>query len=281
MSKPARSAARHPLTLLLAWLARHIRSREAALAPRFNLISAKLHQRTFAALRSPALSERVERELTPIWNVDAVLRSTTEELERNSLLSALRSPLQLALAALIWPRRMDTRSGWERIRAAIATMEQVFSVRWAYWFYVTTPHWPLRDCPLVIIVFECNVEMLSSIAADERPFLALVVTVQLPGSGPPLRAHEVAASYSVLRMADMLNVDPSKHWRPPTTSFAAAKLLTIGWLPPTLFQAMPEPTFRYRPLDDNTALAPLVTIDAEALDAAHVGEGLDESDPPV
>jgi hypothetical protein len=276
MSKSASRArvARHPLTLLLAWLARHVRSHEAVLAPRFNLISAKLHQRTFAALRSPALSERVERELTPIWNVDAALREATAL--REDTLSALRSPLQLALAALIWLRASDRRSGWERIRAAIATMEQVFSVRWAYWFYVTTPHWPLRDCPLVIIVFECNVEMLSSIAADERPFLALVVTVQLP-----LRAHEVAASYSVLRMADMLNVDPSKHWQPPTTSFAAAKLLTIGWLPPTLFQAMPEPTFRYRPLDDNTALAPLVTIDAEALDAAHVGEGLDESDPPV
>ena len=266
---------RHPLTLLLAWLGPHMRSSgAAALAPRFNLISAHLHKRTFEALRSQALAERVERELIPIWNVDAALRAETDETERESVRRALRSPLQLALASLRWPRASDRRNGWERIRAAIATVEQVFSVRWAYWFYVTTPHWPLRDRPLVIIVFECNAEMLSSIAADERPFLALV-------------AHCTALadtnSYSVLRMADLSNVDAGKHWQPPTAGLAQLHLLTIGWLPPTLFQGMEEPTWRYRPLDDNTSLVPLITIDADALDPAPAAEEeeLDESDPPV
>jgi len=258
-----KSSLNHPLKLLLAWIAPQLASlrRDArSLLPRFNLVSAQLHPTTHAALHTPALYERVERELTPVWNVDAALAQAAlapaAAGARDEVLAALRSPLQLSLAALLWPRASDLRSSWERIRAAMAQVEQVFSVRWAYWFYVTKDAWPFVT-PLIIVVFECNVEMLTAISADERPYLALV----LRGDS------DAGASYSVLRVADMTQVDPKKHWPlRDASATASCRLLSLGWLPPTLFQNMADPTYRYRPLDGNASLAPMITVDAEALD---------------
>jgi hypothetical protein len=246
----------------LAWLAKatQVSASSPQLLPRFNLVSAQYHPRAAVALKSPALLERLERELTPLWNVSAAMAITKPD-ECEPILQALRSPTQLALAALKWPRVHDRRTSLERVRAAIACLEQVFCLRWAYWFFVGQEHWPMGN-PFVIIILECNAEMLTSISADERPYMGLVLSCTAAATATP--------SYSVLRVHDLSGIDLAKIWQPEAAipPFQTLTLVTLGWLPPTLFQNLADPTFRYRPLNDNTLLVPIVLVDAEALDAA-------------